>query len=111
MASVYVSKRQADPAVPLLERALQVSPRSGEAHYLLGLSSLLRNDLARAERELVAATQNGVENARVYQELGLVYAEGGKYAEAIRAWERSLRYDPQNVEVRRSIETARGMLP
>ncbi len=41
----------------------------------------------------------------------LVLAERGKYAEAIRAWERSLQYDPQNTEVRQSIETARGLMP
>jgi tetratricopeptide (TPR) repeat protein len=111
MASVYVSRQQPDPAVPLLERVLEVNPRSGDAHYLLGLSGLLRRDLALAERELLAAVGAGVENAKIYQELGLVHAERGNYREAIRAWERSLRYDPQNAEVRQSIEAARGMLP
>ena len=53
----------------------------------------------------------GVENAKIYQELGLVHAERRQYREAIRAWERSLQYDPQNVETLRSIETARGLLP
>ncbi len=111
LASLYVNKRQPDRAVPLLEKAIELNPRSGNAHYLLGVSSLLLDDLDRAEREVVAAIRAGTENWKVYQDLGEIHARRGEYGQAIRAWERSLQYDPHNAETRRSIETARGMLP
>jgi tetratricopeptide (TPR) repeat protein len=110
LASLYLSRRQPELAVPLLEKALALSPRSGNAHYLLGVSSLLLGELDRAERELLAAIRDGTENWKVYQDLGATYAERREYGQALRAWERSLQLDPHNAETRRSIEAVRGMV-
>lgn len=111
LALVYVSKEQPERAIPLLEKVLELNPRHGEAHHLLGLASLLRKDLDRAERELRTAIRDGVRSGKVFRDLGNVQAERHAYGEAIAAWERALQLDPQDDELRRDIESARGMLP
>lgn len=107
VGSVHLRQRRLPEARAALEQALALSPRSGDAHHLLGLVSFLQGDAAGAERELRAAIDDGVGGWKVHQDLGVACAQQRKYPEAVAAWEQALRLEPGNAETRRYLEDAR----
>ncbi len=54
----------------------------------------------------IKATQRTISSSMINYRLGLVYYKKGKLDEAIAAWEKVLKMEPDNTEVRQSIEKA-----
>lgn len=65
-AKDYIAKRDYSAAIIQLKNALRKEPNSGEARYLLGLSSLENGDFISAEVELNKAIELGVKSDDVH---------------------------------------------
>jgi adenylate cyclase len=86
-----------DEAVAALARAVQLDPRSAEAHhqYAQGLIVLSRDSSARAEYRRALDLEPG--RAVTYEELGTVAITGGRFAEAQSWCDSALAADPRLV--------------
>ena len=62
----YLEGRDTTRALALFERLADRNPRSGEAHYYLGVTRMLRGDNARALKELDRAVQLDPQNYYAY---------------------------------------------
>jgi len=62
LAALYIEKKRATDAIPLLERVLQLIPSDAEAHFQLGKIFLYMNDPLPARRHIEAALKNGTVN-------------------------------------------------
>ena len=63
--------------------------------------------LVNAPEISIKATQRAITSSMINYRLGLVYYKKGKLNEAIAAWEKVLKVEPDNIEVRQDIEKAR----
>jgi len=66
--------------------------------YLLGLESFSKNDYQEAEKHLAAFAQEVAHFADVWQMLGVIYHEQGKFNRAVECFEKALAINPQYTE-------------
>jgi hypothetical protein len=78
------------------EYALKLDDSFVAARYQLGIALLASSDAAGAEAALVRATQQEPKWAPAYTALGSAYHSGGKYKEAIDAYQKAIALDPNN---------------
>ena len=98
VARVLIQEGDVEPAIPLLERALALSPNLAKAQYFLGvvLKSLGRYDEALTELRAAAATYP--RDRVVLGQLGRVQFLQRKFAEAVATFERVLAVDPEDLQ-------------
>ena len=94
----YVEAGRAAEAVPPLERALKLDPRSASAHNYLGGALLLQGRAADAVRHLRQAAALDPRDERLPFNLGNALNAAGQPAEAARAFERALSINPDFAE-------------
>jgi len=92
-ALVDADKLTAD-ALPLLERAVELEPKSGIIVDSLGWAHYRRGDFSRAAQLLERASSLTPDNAEIEYHLGAVYAELGRTAQARAQFRRALKLDP-----------------
>src|SRR6185503_12536534 len=92
------------------EKALQMRPEYGGAHFNLGMIMLRERDFAKAQEQFSLALQTNPQDpmiwnyqhavqldpyfADAYLDLGAAFLAQGKYAEAVEASEKALRFRP-----------------
>ena len=121
LASLYGDKNEIRKAVDLLEQALGIDPENATAHYDLGVCYLkvLKSDLEvseiwedKADDEeffelAIVAFQRALEIdpelVEAYNNLGMLYALRGWNDQAKEQWERSLKINPDQPEIRHDL--------
>jgi tetratricopeptide (TPR) repeat protein len=82
LALVELTRGRTDGGLAALERALQLDPLLGEAHWLRGRVLLARKDVAGALRSLESAADLRPNNAGVWKSLAEAYTASGDAAQA-----------------------------
>ena len=67
-------------------------------HYLLGQESFRKNDYQEAEKHLSAFVREVAHFADVWQMLGVIYHEQGKFNRAVECFEKALAINPKYTE-------------
>ena len=80
-----------DEAIQLVNRALKSEPDNGAFLDSLGWAHFKRGDLNEAEKYLGAAAAQLPENSEILDHLGDLYAQQGRWQNAIDAWSRALK--------------------
>ncbi len=98
VARVLIQAGDVEPAIPLLEHALTLSPGLAKAQYFLGvaLKSLGRYD--EAITQLLAAASTYPRDRVVLGQLGRVQFLQRKFTEAIATFEKVLGVDPEDLQ-------------
>ncbi len=90
---LFYQRRYAD-ALPFLERAVRANPRDGHLHLCLAIALASQGDAARAEQHFLDALKYNPTDAYAFYNWGAFLHQQGRYAEAIRAYERAAQLDP-----------------
>ncbi len=69
MGAIYLKQKAYPEAVNAYSKAVESSPKSGAAHYWLGMSYLRTGEIEKAEQEAGTAKQLGIHFTALYEEL------------------------------------------
>ena len=78
-------------------RAVEVGPRSAEAHNWLGVALAEKSDLPGAIAEFEKAIELDPKYGRAYANLGSALATSGDYAEAVEVFQKALALEPNSL--------------
>lgn len=95
---IAAQSADAEQALQLLRRAVDINPASFQAWYELGVRSLRIGAYPEASQYLERATGINESDAEAWRELGVARSKGGLHNEAAEAFERSLALDARNSE-------------
>lgn len=84
------------------------SPIEGARLFRDGTRALERGDSESAVRSLEAAAERTPEVSEVQNHLGIAYLSAGRRDDALRAFERAVELDCDNVAARRNLALVRG---
>jgi serine/threonine protein kinase/tetratricopeptide (TPR) repeat protein len=89
--------RRLDLAKSALNSAFQLKPDSGEAHLASAVHFYNGHlDYDRARDELAIAGRTMPNNARIFEQSGYIDRRQGRWADAVRNFERAIELDPRN---------------
>ena len=91
------------------ENALKLDDTLAAARYQLGIVLLASSDAAGAEAVLVKVAQQEPRWASVHTALGVAYYGGGKFKEAIDAYQKAIAIEPNNAAAVAGLGLARVM--
>jgi tetratricopeptide (TPR) repeat protein len=94
-----MQKKHFQEALELYSAALQLSPTGPNSHVYFSNRSaayLSLNDHANSIRDSERSLALCPEYAKAHSRLGLAYFVSGQYAEAVKAYEVALEYEPEN---------------
>ena len=94
-ANTLRTRGRAQESVPLYRRALEIDPRSAEAHNNLGNASLEMGQPAEADRCYRLALALEADNAEIHCNLANALWQLGQLPEALSASERAVALDPR----------------
>ena len=95
--SKFAGEKKYQEAVREYETAVNLDPKNADANLLLGLALANTGDLDRAvQYSLAAAALKPSYSA--YYNLGLIYANQGKYDLAVDAYENAVKLNPQSYQ-------------
>jgi tetratricopeptide (TPR) repeat protein len=97
VARVLVQEGDTRAAIPLLEQALQLSPKLAKAHYFMGIALKSDGRYDEALSHLEAAAAEYPRDRVVLGQIGRVQFLQRRYDEAIASLERVLRVDPEDL--------------
>lgn len=93
-----------DKAQIQYQKAVEVNPRSPQAHYNLANALMYQDKAEEAMKELQEAakleTTNKARRAMIYHNMGVIFQTAKQYREAVTAYKEALRCDPHNDETR-----------
>jgi predicted Zn-dependent protease len=84
LAEEYVKEQQSDLALPLAQEAIQLDPKRGPAHMILGEVLVAKGDLAAGIRELETAREEAPQTVRIRWDLLRAYTSAGRSEDAKR---------------------------
>jgi predicted Zn-dependent protease len=84
LAEEYVKEQQSDLALPLAQEAIQLDPKRGPAHMILGEVLVAKGDLAAGIRELETAQDEAPQTVRIRWDLLRAYTSAGRSEDAKR---------------------------
>ena len=96
--NIFSVMMQLDQAESCYEKALQVNKNSGELHYSIGNLKLLRSEYRDAIREYRISEDLGYEDEQMTLNLGFCYQELGEVDNALVAYVRASRQNPEWVD-------------
>jgi Tfp pilus assembly protein PilF len=82
VGTVYLAMGDSENAQRILDRALQIDPKTRDAHTYLGILALQQEDLSRAEREFGSELAIDPNHPLAMAELGEVRYRQGRWSEA-----------------------------
>ena len=82
VGTIYLAMGDSEKAQRILDRALQIDPKTRDAHTYLGILALQQEDLSRAEREFESELVIDPNHPLAVAELGEVRYRQGKWSEA-----------------------------
>jgi len=85
LAEMFVARGAFDAALPLLQEALRLAPRSARIHTLLGIVLRDRGVYAQAEQELKLALELEPGRASALSALGVLYDQEHRFEDAEQA--------------------------
>jgi Tfp pilus assembly protein PilF len=94
--TILLEEKNAEKAIPHLEKAVTLHPHFIQAHLLLGTAYIDSKQWEKAERELKKTLEIDAKSVEAYFELGEVYRHQQKYAEAEKAFQDGLKLDPKS---------------
>lgn len=102
--SLAVRGENLDTALIMSQKSLEFE--SGNPSYLdtYGWIQYQLGEYELALEYILKAIEAGEENAEVLRHLGYIYLKIDKKNEAIEAWEKSLKYEPLNQEIKEQLE-------
>lgn len=95
-------------ALPLLQRAVELAPKSGIIIDSLGWAHCRLGDMQRAADLLEQASDLAPGNTEIEYHLGAAYAALGRTVEARRQFNRALELNPEFAPARRALEELEG---
>jgi tetratricopeptide (TPR) repeat protein len=90
----YWDRNDDRSAFEAFEKAVDVAPKSAEAHNFLGVALMKKADLAGAIKELRTAVSLDPKLIRAYANLGAALARSGDLPEAVTVFQKALALDP-----------------
>jgi len=96
LVGISVADKQVGPSIERVKRQIVLVPRSGPHHALLGELQILNRDAKAAEEAFLKATELDPGLVGPYLSLGNLYAQTGRYEEAIAKLEQAARSNPRN---------------
>jgi len=103
-----------DEAVDLLQRALKIDPGNPSFLDSLGWAFFKQGRLDQADLPLTEAAAKSPANSVILDHLGDLRFRQHRFADAVRAWERALAGDGENIDraaVEKKLRDARGKTP
>jgi adenylate cyclase len=98
LTNLYVMQRQHDRAIKSAERDLEISPGGARAHVSMGIALLFACRFGKAIPFLEQAIRlNPYPPSTYYRLLATTYREVGRYDEALRAYEKALQLNPNDI--------------
>lgn len=91
LARGYLENRDLQKARPPVERALEIDPRSWEAHDLMARLLQLEGETELAEESLRRALRLDRDNPRVNNNYGILLCQQGRFEESLEYFRRSVR--------------------
>lgn len=85
-------------AIADFERAIAIQPNFAFVRRDLGMLLFEQQDYSEAARHLAKAAELGVDEAPLYNFLGISYSRTSRLAEAIKSYQRALKLDPNLAE-------------
>jgi len=96
-------------AVDSLKWAIKLEPKRAKYWSYLSLSyTKIPNRLKDAEEALLEAIKFDPYNAEHYVNLGLIYIKAGMKKRAYNQFEKSLKFDPENVKAKKGLDQTKG---
>lgn len=95
--SKFARDKKYQEAVREYETAVSLDPKNADANLLLGLTLANTGDLERAVQYSLAAVQIKPSYSGYYN-LGLIYANQGKYDLAVSAYENAVKLNPKSYQ-------------
>lgn len=115
LGKLMVALRRYDEAEPVLKSVIEISPRSVAPYSLLGSIYLRRERWEDSEAMYMRAAEYASAGDRKHLagSFGLTgvgdgYMKAGRSADALRAYQRALEWDPNNPEISMKLARARG---
>jgi tetratricopeptide (TPR) repeat protein len=99
-AKVEIARQRYPEAIEALWRVVGARPGWAQAHYLLGTALLLSGEPAAARSEAVRSIELDAANPDAYRLLARSHARLGDHALAVKAAERALAAEPEDVATR-----------
>lgn len=110
VARVHVQEGDVASAIPLLEKALSISPRLAKAHYFLGVALKAEGKYDEALEHLRVAADQYPRDRVVVGQIGRIRFLQRKYDEAVASFQRVLAIDPEDLNAHYNLMLAyRGM--
>jgi protein O-GlcNAc transferase len=94
LANVYLDLKQADDAIPLLNRCLDVDPDTYYALVNIGVANIYKQRFDEARSYLNHALRSKADRPEVYVDLGYLEDVGGRWKSAIEYYQKALTVDP-----------------
>ena len=100
----FCSSHDCEPALPLLNRALEVQPDFWQGLWVLGNCSALKRQMEKADDFYRSASENApTPDAWLFHDWGLTLEALGKRAAAIDIYSRGAAITPENEDIRRRL--------
>ncbi|HJQ23597.1 MAG TPA: DUF2012 domain-containing protein [Blastocatellia bacterium] len=97
LGTEYVKRGEYDPAVPILNHALEINHAAPKSLYALGVAHLRLHRPAEALRWLKSAADIDAGNANVFMMLGLAYGGNGEMGESESAFKKAYELGGEQV--------------
>lgn len=96
--NIHAVMTELDQAKLCYDKALELDPNSGELHYAIGNLKILLNDYSQAVKEFHLAEDAGYTDPQMTTNLGFCYQEMGQVDNAMAAYIRAGRENPEWVD-------------
>jgi tetratricopeptide (TPR) repeat protein len=106
IAAIHAVEAQAESAIEVLQKRVEVSPNNAEAHRKLGEALLQHNRSDEALAEFLVALLIDPKSAQTYAGIGQLHLQRGRYVDAAAASRRAVALDPANRGARYSLGAA-----
>src|SRR5262249_42966019 len=99
LVGMALADKQADAALGLATKQMDLAPRSGAMQHLVGVVQLARHDDAAAEAAFLKAIELEPTLLSSYLELGAMYRKSERYADALARLSDGLKASPGSVSL------------
>jgi tetratricopeptide (TPR) repeat protein len=108
LSRFYFEHRNPVEAEESLKELIHLNPENASAHHNLGTVLKLKGDMGRAATEFQDSLRFRPNSAPTYFELGNTLFESGRKQEAIEAWERAQKLEPNRRDIRDAVAHAKN---